>query len=69
MVPVRGDSAALVTQPMSRSAACSLVVRAALLPELGALSTAPVLIAVATAQVSVLAVRRLVSARQGAPAT
>lgn len=46
------------------SAPFTMVLLAALLTQIGALHTAPVLIAVATAQVAVLAVRRIVSSRQ-----
>lgn len=47
------------------SAPFTMVLLAALLTQVGALHTAPVLIAVATAQVVVLAARRVVDKRQG----
>lgn len=46
------------------SAPFTMVLLAALLTQIGALHTAPVLIAVATAQVAVMAVRRVISSRQ-----
>lgn len=51
------------------SAPFTMVLLAALLTQIGALHTAPILIAVATAQVVVMAVRRVSAGREGEPDT